>query len=75
MEIRSNMNRGSLELEEKLTCFEKMTDKAELKITGDEEKRLKRKQSLETSVTLGLGSGKKKKLHIKAFYIAVWPVL
>ena len=52
-----------------------MTDKAEPKRTGDEEKRLKRKQSLETSVTLGLGSGKKKKLHIEAFYSAIWPVL
>eukprot|EP00571_Detonula_confervacea_P010382 CAMPEP_0172302104 /NCGR_PEP_ID=MMETSP1058-20130122/3859_1 /TAXON_ID=83371 /ORGANISM="Detonula confervacea, Strain CCMP 353" /LENGTH=552 /DNA_ID=CAMNT_0013012461 /DNA_START=38 /DNA_END=1696 /DNA_ORIENTATION=- len=52
-----------------------MSDKAEPKAIGDEEKRLKRKQSLEASVTLGLGYGKKKKQHVEAFYSAVWPVL
>ena len=52
-----------------------MTDKAEPKVMGDEEKRLKREHSLEVSVTLGLGYGKKKKQHVEAFYSAVWPVL
>ena len=53
-----------------------MTDnKAETKVMGDKEKLLKRKQSLEASVTLGLGYGKKKQRHVEAFYSAVWPVL
>ncbi|KAL7535320.1 hypothetical protein ACHAXR_010414, partial [Thalassiosira sp. AJA248-18] len=50
-----------------------MTDKAEPKAMGGEE--IKKKQSLESSVTLGLGYGKKKKRHVEAFYSAVWPVL
>ena len=54
----------------------KITDKAtEPKVMGDKEKHLKRKQSLEASVTLGLGYGKKKQRHVEAFYSAVWPVL
>jgi len=52
-----------------------MSDKVEPKVMGEEEKRLKRKQSLEASVTLGLGYGKKKRQHVEAFYSAVWPVL
>jgi len=35
---------------------------------GEEEKRLKRKHSLQASVTLGLGYGNKKQRHIEAFY-------
>lgn len=52
-----------------------MSDNAEPRVLGEEEKRLKRKQSLEASVNLGLGYGKKKKQHIEAFYSAIWPVL
>ena len=52
-----------------------MTEEAEPKATGEEERNLKRKQSLEAAVTLGLGYGKKKKRHIEAFYSAVWPLL
>ena len=50
-------------------------EKPEPKVSGEEEKRLKRRQSLEASVTLGLGYGKKKKQYVEAFYNAVWPVL
>ncbi|KAL9189308.1 hypothetical protein ACHAXT_011798 [Thalassiosira profunda] len=42
---------------------------------GEEEKRLKRKQSLESAVTLGMGGGKKKQRHVEAFHSAIWPVL
>jgi hypothetical protein len=52
-----------------------MAEEQETKVGGDEEKRIKRKQSLEASVTLGLGYGQKKKQHVKAFFGAVWPVL
>jgi len=52
-----------------------MNDKAELKLLGEEEKRLKRKASLEAGVTVGLGYGKKKKKHVEVFYSAMWPVL
>ena len=41
----------------------------------EEEKRLKRKQSLESAVTLGMGGGKKKQRHVEAFHSAIWPVL
>ena len=51
------------------------SDNDEPKVLGEEDKRLKRKQSLEASVHLGLGYGKKKKQHLEAFYSAVWPVL
>lgn len=51
------------------------SDNDEPKVLGEEDKRLKRKQSLEASCHLGLGYGKKKKQHLEAFYSAVWPVL
>jgi hypothetical protein len=51
-----------------------MFDEEETKLSGEEEKRIKRK-SLEASVTLGLGYGQKKKQHVKAFFSACWPVL
>ena len=52
-----------------------MTDKLGQTEMIGEEKQLKRKQSLEASVTLGLGYGKKKKQYVEAFYSAVWPML
>ena len=52
-----------------------MTDNVKPNGAGDEKARLKRRQSLEASVTVGLGYGKKKKQNIEAFYSAVWPVL
>ena len=53
-----------------------MTGKATDPIAiGDKEKCLKRRKSLEASVTLGLGHGKKKQRLVEAFYSAVWPVL
>ena len=42
---------------------------------GDKEKCLRRKRSLEASVTRRLGYGKNKKRHVEAFYNVVWPVL
>jgi len=52
-----------------------MTNEEETEVSEEEEKRIKRKLSLEASVTLGLGYGAKKKENVKAFFIAVWPVL
>ncbi len=51
-----------------------MSDEEETKSSAEEEKRIKRTQSLEASVTLGLGYGQKKTQH-EAFFSAVWPVL
>ena len=51
-----------------------MSNGEETKLSGEEEKRIKRTQSLEASVTLGLGYGQKKTQH-EAFFSAVWPVL
>ncbi len=51
-----------------------MSNGEETKSSGEEEKRIKRTQSLEASVTLGLGYGQKKTQH-EAFFSAVWPVL
>ena len=51
-----------------------MSNGEETKSNGEEEKRIKRTQSLEASVTLGLGYGQKKTQH-EAFFSAVWPVL
>ncbi len=51
-----------------------MSDEEETKASGEEEKHIKRTQSLEASATLGLGYGQKKTQH-EAFFRAVWPVL
>jgi hypothetical protein len=51
-----------------------MSDEEETKASGEKEKRIKRTQSLEASVTLGLGYGQKKTQN-EAFFRAVWPVL
>ena len=51
-----------------------MSDEEEMKASGEDETRIKRKQSLEASVTLGLSYGQKKTQH-EAFFRAVWPVL
>jgi hypothetical protein len=51
-----------------------MSDEEETKSSAEEERRIKRTQSLEASVTLGLGYGQKKTQH-EAFFSAVWPVL
>ena len=50
------------------------SDEEELKAI-DKERRLKRKQSLEASVTAGCGYGKKKQRIVEAFYSTVWPLL
>lgn len=42
--------------------------------TDDQERRLKRKQSLEAAVTAGCGYGRKKQRVLEAFY-NVWPLL
>ena len=51
-----------------------MSNEEETKASGEKEKRIKRTQSLEASVTLGLGYGQKKTQN-EAFFRAVWPVL
>ena len=42
---------------------------------AEEEKRMKRRKSLEAQVNLGLGMGKRKQSIIEAFNSSVWPVL
>jgi len=42
---------------------------------AEEERRMKRRKSLEAQVNLGLGMGKRKQSIIEAFNSSVWPVL
>ena len=60
----------------------KMTDvldnvdlNAEADLSSSEQRKLKRKQSLESQVTSGCGGGKKKARIVDAFYGTLWPIL
>jgi hypothetical protein len=44
-------------------------------VQSNEERRLKRKQSLEAQVTTGCGGGRKKQRIVDAFYETLWPML
>lgn len=45
------------------------------RVQSNEERRLKRKQSLEAQVTTGCGGGRKKQRILDAFYETLWPML
>ena len=52
-----------------------MSSQDESPTAGEDERKLKRRQSLESQVNSGLGSKKKKQQNVEAFYSSVWPIL
>lgn len=61
------------EAEDEVEINAKANDEDQVQLI--EERRLKRKQSLESQVTSGCGGGSKKRRIVDAFYDTLWPIL